>query len=174
MHLLNLTVGQFLALFGSVSAIMFALYLLDRSRRRQVVSTLRFWISAEQPVVVARRRRIQQPLSLLLQLASMALLLLAIAQLRVGAPASAPRDHVLLLDTSAWMAARTNHRTLMDLARDRARAYIRAVPPRDRIMLVRADALTTPATAFEPDRQKLEEAIARSDPAPTPLNLNTG
>ena len=106
MHLLNLTLGQFLALFGSMSAVMLALYLLDRSRRRQVVSTLRFWVSAEQPTVVARRRRIQQPFSLLLQLASMALLLLAIAQLRLGAPASAPRDHVLILDTSAWMAAR--------------------------------------------------------------------
>ncbi len=49
MHLLNLTLGQFVVLFGSVSALMLALYLLDRSRRRQVVSTLRFWISAEQP-----------------------------------------------------------------------------------------------------------------------------
>ena len=172
MHLLNLTLGQFLALFGSMSAVMLALYLLDRSRRRQVVSTLRFWVSAEQPTVVARRRRIQQPFSLLLQLASIALLLLAIAQLRLGMPASAPRDHVLILDTSAWMAARTSTRTLMDLARERARAYVRAVPARDRIMLVRADALTTPATAFEPDRQKLEEAIARSEPGATALNLD--
>ena len=172
MHLLNLTLGQFLAVFGSVSAVMLALYLLDRSRRRQVVSTLRFWVSAEQPTVVARRRRIQQPLSLVLQLVSMALLLLAIAQLRLGAPASAPRDHVLILDTSAWMAARTSTRTLMDLARERARAYVRAVPARDRIMLVRADALTTPATAFEPDRKKLEEAIADSQPGATALNLD--
>jgi hypothetical protein len=172
MHLLNLTIGQFLALFGSVSAVMLALYLLDRSRRRQVVSTLRFWVSAEQPTVVARRRRIQQPISLLLQLASIALLLLAIAQLRVGAPASPPRDHVLILDTSAWMAARTSARTLMDLARERARAYVRAVPARDRIMLVRADALATPATAFELDRKKLEEAIAASRPGATALNLD--
>jgi hypothetical protein len=172
MHLLNLTLGQFLAILGSVSVVMLALYLLDRSRRRQVVSTLRFWVSAEQPTVVARRRRIQQPFSLLLQLASIALLLLAIAQLRLGAPASAPRDHVLILDTSAWMAARTSNRTLMGLARDRARAYIRAVPARDRIMLVRADALTTPATAFEPDRKKLEQAVADSQPGATALNLD--
>lgn len=172
MYLLNLSLGQFLAVFGSVSAVMLALYLLDRSRRRQVVSTLRFWVSAEQPTVVARRRRIQQPLSLVLQLASAALLLLAIAQLRLGAPASAPRDHVLILDTSAWMAAHTSKHTLMDLARDRARAYVRAVPPGDRIMLVRADALTTPATAFEPDRKKLEEAIAASQPGATALNLD--
>ena len=45
-------------------------------------------------------------------------------------------------------------------------------PPRDRIMLVRADALTTPATAFEPDRKKLEEAIADSQPGSTALNLD--
>ena len=172
MHLLNLTLAQFLAVFGSVSAVMLALYLLDRSRRRQIVSTLRFWMSAEQPTVVARRRRIQQPFSLLLQLASIALLLLAIAQLRLGAPASLPRDHVLILDTSAWMAARTSTRTLMDAARDRALAYIRAVPARDRIMLVRADALATPATAFEPDRQKLEAAVAESQPGATALNLD--
>jgi hypothetical protein len=172
MHLLNLTLGQFLAVFGAVSAVMLALYLLDRSRRRQVVSTLRFWVSAEQPTVVARRRRIQQPFSLLLQLAGIALLLLAIGQLRLGPPASAPRDHVLILDTSAWMAARTSTRTLMDLARVRALAYVRAVPLRDRIMLVRADALTTPATAFEPDRQKLEQAIAASQPGDTALNLD--
>lgn len=176
MHLLNLTLGQLLVLFGSVSALMLALYLLDRSRRRQVVSTLRFWVTAQQPTEVARRRRIQQPLSLLLQLASIALLLLAVAQLRVGARASAPRDHVLILDTSAWMAARigapaAKPRTLMDLARDRARAYVRAVPPRDRILLLRADALTTPATAFEPDRRKLAEAIAESQPGSTALNL---
>ena len=172
MHLLNLTLAQFLAVFGGVSALTLALYLLDRTRRRQVVSTLRFWVSAEQPTVVARRRRIQQPFSLLLQLASIALLLLAIAQLRLGAPASAPRDHVLILDTSAWMAARTSTRTLMDLARERARAYVRAVPARDRIMLVRADALATPATAFEPDHKKLEEAIADSQPGATALNLD--
>jgi len=172
MHFLNLTLGQFLVLSGGVSAVMLALYLLDRSHRKQVVSTLRFWVSAEQPTVVARRRHIQQPWSLLLQLASIVLLLLAIAQLRLGAPASAPRDHVLILDTSAWMAARTSTHSLMALARDRARAYVRAVPARDRIMLVRADALTTPATAFEPDRKKLEEAIADSHPGATALNLD--
>jgi Aerotolerance regulator N-terminal len=178
MHLLNLTLGQFLMLFGAGTVVMLALYLLDRSRRRQVVSTLRFWVSADQPMVVARRRRIQQPLSLLLQLASMALLLLAIGQLRLGARAAAPRDHVLILETSAWMSAsipaapgKSAHRTLMDLARERARAYVRAVPPRDRIMLVRADALTTPATAFEIDRQKIERAIASSQPGATALNL---
>src|ERR1019366_4559983 len=102
----------------------------------------------------------------------MALLMLARAQLRWGAPALAGRDHVLILETSAWMAAHSGNRTLMDLARDRARQYLRALPARDRVMLVRADALATPATAFEPDRRKLESAIAASQPGATALNLD--
>src|ERR1051325_10338930 len=105
MHLLNLTLGQFLGIFGAVSAVTIALYLLDRSRRRQVVATLRFWNAAQQPPIVARRRRIQQPLSLILQLLSIALLLLAVAQLRFGGQGAVPRDHVLVLETSAWMSA---------------------------------------------------------------------
>ena len=174
MYFLNLSLGQFLGLFGAVSGVLVALYLLDRSRRRQVVATLRFWNMAEQPPVVTRRRRIQQPLSLILQLVSMVLLLLALAQLRLGTPAGAPRDHVVLLETSAWMNARAGRdaRTLMDVARERALAYVKAVPARDRVMLVRVDALATPATAFEPNRKKLEQAIYGSQPGSTALNLD--
>src|SRR6516162_8652165 len=172
MYFLNLSLFQFLAVFGSVSAISVALYLLDRSRRKLVVSTLRFWVAAEQPAVAARRRRIQQPWSLLLQLVSMALLVLAIAQLRLGTPAQAGRDHVIVLDTSSWMAARSGHRTLMDVARDRARQYLHALPARDRVMLVRADGMATPATVFEPDHKKVERAIDASQPGSTALNLD--
>jgi hypothetical protein len=172
MYFLNLSLLQMIGVFGAVSAVSVALYLLDRSRRKQVVSTLRFWVAAEQPTVAARRRHINQPWSLLLQLASMALLILAIAQMRLGAPVLAGRDHVIVLDTSAWMAARSGNRTLMDTARRMARDYLRAVPARDRVMLVRADALATPVTPFEPDHRKVEAAILASEPGSTALNLD--
>lgn len=174
MYFLNLSLPQFLAIFGAVSAIAVTLYLLDRSRRKLVVSTLRFWEAAEMPVAVSRRKHIQQPWSLILQIVSMALLALAIAQLRLGTPLQAGRDHVIVLDTSAWMGARTGtaKTTLMDLARQRARQYLRALPAGDRAMLVRADALVTPATAFEPDRKKVESAILASQPGATALNLD--
>ena len=172
MYFLNLSFLQFLAVFGTISAISVALYLLDRSRRKLVVSTLRFWIAAEQPAVAARRRRVQQPWSLLLQLISMGLVLLAIGQLRLGTPAQAGRDHVIVLDTSAWMAGRSGNRTLMQLARDRARQYLKALPAGDRVMLVRADGMATPATAFETDRKKIETAIAASEAGATALNLD--
>jgi hypothetical protein len=170
-YLLNLSLLQFAALFGAVSAVAVALYLLDRARRKQVVSTLRFWVAAEQPSLAARRR-IRQPWSLLLQLTGMALLLLAMAQLRFGAPAPAGCDHVMVLDVSAWMAARSGNRTLMEIARQNARDYLRALPARDRVMLVRADALATPATAFEPGHNKIAAAIAASQPGSTALNLD--
>src|SRR5260370_56903 len=83
MYFLNLSLAQFVALFGAISVTMVLLYLLGRSRRKQVVATLRFWVAAEQPAVVKKRKRIQQPLSLILQLLRKLRLLLATAQLRL-------------------------------------------------------------------------------------------
>jgi hypothetical protein len=60
----------------------------------------------------------------------------------------------------------------MDVARDRAIRYVRALPSSDRVMLVRADALATPATAFEPDHRKVEAAIRASAPGSTALDLD--
>jgi len=172
MFLLNLTWLQFAGILAGVSAGMVALYLWDRARRRLTVATLRFWTEAARNVEVQRRLRIRQPLSLALQLASVALLLLALAQPRWGSPVAPARDHVLILDTSAWMGARSAQgTTLMEEARAAASAYAHAAPGQDRIMLVRADALATPATAFESNRQALERAIERSAPGVTALNL---
>src|SRR5205823_3781971 len=70
------------------------------------------------------------------------------------------------------MAARSGNRTLMDLARERARRYLNALPAHDRAMLVRADALATPATGFEPDHRKVDAAILASRPGSTALNLD--
>ncbi len=179
MEFLNLSFGQFLILFGAVSAISVALYLLDRTRRKQVVSTLRFWVAPGQPAPVSRRRKIQQPLSLLLQLLGMGLLLLAIAEFQFGGTLNKRRDHVLVLDTSAWMGASLpaagpngGEMTLMDAARANALGWLRAVPPSDRVLLVRADGLATPATSWETDRRKVARAILESQPGATALNLS--
>jgi hypothetical protein len=175
MEFLNLSLGQFLFLFGSISAISVALYLLDRTRRRMVVSTLRFWVAPGQPAQVSRRRRVQQPISLLLQLLGMLLLLLAIAEFQFGGALSKRRDHVLVLDTSSWMAATLpgqSGNTLMDLARANAIGWLRAVPPSDRVLLVRADGLATPVTSWESDHRKVARAILESQPGATALNLS--
>ncbi len=171
MSFLNLGLGELMGLAGAISAGVIALYLLDRSKRRQMVATLRFWTAADVRTELKHRRRIQQPWSLLLQILSILLLLLAVAGPRWGASDESFRDQVVILDTSAWMGARTRQGTLLDEAKASARAYIRSLPGRDRVMIVRADALATPATAFESNRQVLDDAIRQSQPGASALNI---
>ncbi len=173
MFFLNLSLPEFLAILGSLSGITVALYLLDRMRKHHTVATLRFFAAAEKPRVLQHRRKLQQPWSLLLQLLSMLLLLLAIAQLRFGSQARYSRDHVLVLDTSAWMAARSGagNARLIDRSRLAADNYVNALPPADRVMVVRADVLATPALLFESDRKKIHLAINQTQPGAAPLNL---
>jgi len=169
-HFLNLSLAEFAALFSAASAVVVALYFLDRSRRTVAVATLRFWNEARRPVESAQKRRIRQWPSLLLQLLSIALLLLAVSQLRWGSRDTSSRDHVLLLDTSAFTAARSGSRTLLDLAKSQALAYVRALPSVDRVMVVYADGLSTPVTQFESDRRKSEQAIRAAQPRESALN----
>jgi VWA domain-containing protein/aerotolerance regulator-like protein len=171
MFLLNLSLPEFLALLGSLSGAVVALYLLDRLRKKHTVPTLRFFAATEKQPVLKHRRRLQQPWSLLLQLISLALLLLAIAQLRFGSPDRSSRDHVLILDTSAWMNARVGQSRLIDQARTAARNYLRLIPAGDRVMVVRADVLATPATLFESSRAKIQQAIDLTQPGAGPLDI---
>jgi uncharacterized membrane protein len=135
------------------------------------VATLRFWQNAAQAVQQKRRRRVDQPWSLLLQLLAILCLLLAIAQPRWGPRLFGGRDHVLLLDTSAWMAAPSRAGDLSIEARRVALAWLRTLPSADRVMLIRAGSQAVPATRFLSSRTELEAAIRASVPGTGPLDL---
>ena len=170
MFLFNLSLPEFLALFGVLSSAVVALYLLDRVKKSHTVATLRFFTVLDKVPQYRHRRKLQQPWSLLLQLLGITLLLLAIAQLRLGSPLRTANDHVLILDSSAWMAAQSGRSRLIDQARAAAKTYLKSLPGNDRVMLVRADALATPATQFESDRRIVERAIDETQPAAAVLN----
>ncbi len=140
MFFLNLTAGEFFTLLGALGGLITALYLLDRTKRKKVVSTLRFWTPALTAEEQQSRKRMREPWSLVLQLASLLLLLLAIAQLQWGTRARRGRDHVLLLDTSSWTAERMGAGTLLDHEKAVAERYLATLPARDRALLVRVDA----------------------------------
>ena len=152
MNFLNLSFGELLGLAGVLSAGILALYLLDRSKRRHLVGTLRFWVASQSPTEFKRSRKIQQPWSLLLQILSTILLLLAIAGPKFGSSSGA-RNHVVILDTSAWMGARARQGILLDQAKTSAISFVNTLPADDREMLVRADALATPVTPFSTSRE---------------------
>ena len=121
MFFFNLSLPEFLALFSALSGVVVALYLLDRVKKKHTVATLRFYTVLDKAPQYRHRRKLQQPWSLLLQLISLTLLLLALAQLRLGSPDRYSNDHVLILDSSAWMAARSGDGRLIDQARAAAK-----------------------------------------------------
>jgi len=100
---------------------------------------------------------------------------LAIAQLRFGSQARYSRDHVLIIDSSAWMAARlgpgNNNVRLIDRARAAADNYVDALPVADRVMVLRADVVASPVLLFESDRKRIHRAIDQTQPGVAPLNL---
>ncbi|MEJ5368935.1 MAG: VWA domain-containing protein [Bryobacteraceae bacterium] len=167
MFFANLTLVEFLSLLAAGSAATVALYLLIRARRRVVVPTLRFWQQAQRALEQKRRRRIDQPLSLLLQLLALAALLLAIAQPRLGPRPETGAWHVLLLDGSAWMQIPEVEAD----AKRQALRWLRSLPAHDSVQVVRADALPTPLTPFTTDREAAARAIRDSAASSTALDL---
>ena len=166
----NLTIGEFLSLLGALGGLITVLYLLDRARRKKVVSTLRFWTQALSANDRHSHKRVRDPWSLLLQLLSLFLLLLAIAQLQLG-KRDRRRDYVLLLDTSSWTALRVNSGTLLDQEKRIAKRYVSTLAPHDRVLLVRVDALATPATSFTADHAQIVTALDDSTPGFSALNM---
>ena len=57
MNFLNLSLGELVGLSSVIVTGVVALYLLDRSKRRQVVSTLRFWAAADVRTDLKHRKR---------------------------------------------------------------------------------------------------------------------
>lgn len=171
MFFLNLSAAEFFTLLGVLGGFTAALYLLDRTKRSRVVSTLRFWTPGMAAEQHHNRKRVREPWSLALQLLGLIMLLLAIAQVKLGSPGRQGRDHVLLLDTSAWTAQQSGASSLLDREKQFAGSYVAALPARDRAMIVRADALVTPATGFTGDHNQLFTAIRDSKPGYSALNF---
>jgi Ca-activated chloride channel family protein len=171
MAFVGLTAGELLALFSVLGGLITLLYLLDRRRKKKVVSTFRFWTSASMVRSHQSPRRVQELGSLVLQLLALALLLLAIARLEWGHRRRG-YDHVLLLDTSSWTAAVHNGRSLLDREKRDAHEYVHNLPSLDRVMIVRVGALFTPVTLFTQDRAQIDRAIDESVTTLGALNLN--
>ncbi len=114
--------------FAALVPVVVLLYLLKVRRRNANVSTLLFWrrLAAED-----RRRalwqKLRRPLSLLLQLALLALLLFALARPELGAfLGGRGAATIVIIDARARMQTReSGSRTRFDLARDRATAFLR-------------------------------------------------
>jgi hypothetical protein len=133
--------------------LVIALHFLHNRRRQQTVSALFLWQAATEQVQV--RRRFSPAWLLLLQLLSVLLLALALAQ-PVLTSAGRP-DRVIIIDASASMAAVDSDGMRMDKARSTARELIRGG---DRVALIRAG---NDATVLVPPAARPEQLFAALD-----------
>ncbi len=175
MFFLNLSAAEFFTLLGTLGGLVTALYLLDRAKRKKLVSTLQFWTHAQVTEVKQARRRMREPWSLVLQLTSLLLLLLAVSRVQWGNREHRGRDHVLLLDTSSWTAgpaADSARETVLEREELVAARFLQMLPPEDRVMLVAADSLATPLTGFTSARGQLHTALAGEEPSFTSLDID--
>ncbi len=172
MGLLNLALGQLVGIFLPLAGLLVALYFYDRSRRQVRVSTLRFWPQRPAPAQRQRHKRIQHPLSLLLQLVALLLLLLAIGDPRPENAGTTPGHRVILLDTSAVMGLSSDSGSLLiEEAKALALRYLERTPATDRVLLIEADGAPTVRIPFTEDRQRLRDAIQAAEPGWTALDL---
>jgi hypothetical protein len=136
------------------------LYLLKQRRRRVEVSTLLFWdkiLRDEQ--TVTSLTRLKKLLSLLLQLAFIALLAFAVARPMLSGKWTGARRMVLLLDTSASMLVNEGGKTRFELAREKAHSVIRGMGIGDSLMIVSVSATPDIAAVFSDNRKDLSEAL---------------
>src|ERR1700675_4789579 len=136
MNWLALTPLEVAVVWSALAALALWLYLHHRRPQRRKVSTLRFWASV-QPVAQPRRRRLREPWALLAQILFLLLLILALANPRLGVTYEG-RSVVIVLDASIWSQARTaGEIPWIDRERVEALSMLESLPVGARVLLVR-------------------------------------
>lgn len=162
MTLLGLPFGTLAAIFGGVAALTTVLYILKLRRRAVAVPFARIWDTVlrdkESSELFSQLRRW---LSLLLQLALVAALVLALGDPRLGVMATDGRNIVVLMDASASMKATDETPSRLERAKAEARRLVKGLGVSDRAVIVQMDVLPTPLCTLTGEVTELEGAIDR-------------
>ena len=147
-------------IFGAVAAGMIALYILKLRRRVVAVPFSPLWQrilrDKEATSLFSKLKRL---LSLLLQLALLALLVLALGDPRAAATLIKGRNVVVLVDASASMQATDGSPNRLASAKDEVKRLIRGMGGADRMLIAQMDAAITPMGPMSGDTSELERAV---------------
>jgi von Willebrand factor type A domain/Aerotolerance regulator N-terminal len=165
-HFVGLPFGTLVAIGAVAGAAIVGLYILKLRRRPVPVPFSRIWQrilrDQEATSLFSQLKRI---LSLLLQLALLALLVLALGDPR-GFVSTSSRNVVVLVDSSASMkavdvaTALDPKRTRMDDAKDEVKKIIRGLGGADRMLVAQMDAAVTPLSTMTSEVADLEAATS--------------
>lgn len=146
--------------FLPAAGAILALYFLRLRRRDVPVPSLLLWSRAVRDVQAnAPFQRLRFRWLLVLQLLLALLLSLALAEPVVRATALGGRRLVVVLDSSASMAATDTRPTRLEAARAAARRLVSEMNPGDRMVVIEAGPHAQALTAFSDDRGALLRAI---------------
>lgn len=159
-------------LFGLLWAVLIALYLWQRQRRRVDVPSLLLW--QDVPEEIVRSSRFTPDLLFFLQLAALTLLIAALAQPYFERASAGPQParHVFVLDNSASMAAREGRSTRFDGARAAISERIGSLRDVDEIMLMTAAHRPHVVTPFTRDRTTVLNQLRALTPTDSGTNLS--
>jgi hypothetical protein len=173
MTLLGLSLAELGTLFAVFGGAVTVLYILKLRRRRVHVPFAKLWMRVlQEQESTSLFRRLKRLLSLLLQLAFLALLIGALGDPRLSTGVMVGRTVVVLIDASASMRATDGEEgTRFETALRRARDIVRGMSGADSLMLVRMDAQVTPLSGFESDEKSLIKALEGLRPSDTQADL---
>ena len=169
---LPLPAGTLAGLAAGLAGLVVVAYILKLRRRRQEIPFSKLW----QRVLRERDsqalwRRLKRLVSLLVQLAFLALLFGAALDPQLGEAQTSGRNVVVIVDASASMKTREDSKTRLELAKGEARKLLRGLGGADAAMLVKMDAQATALTRFESDATRLLDLVDRIEATDTPADL---
>jgi Ca-activated chloride channel homolog len=172
MGLAGLPLGTLLGIFGAASALVVVFYVLKLRRRAVPVPFSRIWDSVlrdkQATELFSKLRRL---LSLLLQLALLALLVLALGDPKPQEDLREGRHLVLLIDASASMKAVDVKPSRLAAAKVEAEKIVRGMGASDRAIVVQMGSVPTPRSSMSGDQAELLQAVAQISASDTRADL---
>ncbi|HVY47161.1 MAG TPA: VWA domain-containing protein [Minicystis sp.] len=165
MHFHGVPLPTLLQIGAAAAAAVTILYILKLRRRPVAVPFSRIWErilrDKEATSLFSQLKRL---LSLLLQLAMIALLLLALGDPRAAANLVEGRNVVVLVDASASMQATDVAPSRLGAAKEKVKSIVRGLSGSDRMLVAQMDAAATPLSTMTSEVSELEAAVAAVKP----------
>jgi hypothetical protein len=156
----GLTLTQLLGIFGAAAVFATALYILKLRRRTVAVPFSKLWEKIlRDKEATSLFSKLKRLLSLLVQLALLALLAFALGDPRAAATLIKGRNLVVLVDASASMQATDVAPNRLAAAKDEVKKIIRGLGGADRMLVAQMDAAVTPLGPMSGDTSELERSL---------------
>ncbi len=158
---------------GLLLPLIVLMYLLKLRRLEQPVSSTYLWQRMVRDVQAnAPWQRLRNNLLLLLQLLFLIFLILALARPFTWQSGVSGESAILILDTSASMAAVDISPSRLEAAKDQAHRLVNEMPDTTRLTLIEAGMRASITAASSLDRRQLHQAIDSLQPGPGGSDLD--